>query len=227
MPRFGSFASEGSLSAAGCRAPSGCGGCGGEATMTSRPSSRPITAENALTANALTANALTANALTANALTANALTANALTANALTANGAARSAGARVPQVRRVVRARRGRRGRRCAIDGKRYEFPGSLGLAPRVGPRARLLRRRVPALGVGLRAGARRPRRRQAHDLDPRRHTARCARRTASCARYTDREATYYGNVFIRNAADVHVPVAGQDQQRARVRRFDRPTAR
>src|SRR5262249_8230495 len=84
----------------------------------------------ALTENALTANALTTNALTANALTANALTANALTANALTANGLRDPLGREF--LKYVVS---------CAlddhdslsfrVDGRRYNFPGGLGLAP------------------------------------------------------------------------------------------------
>ena len=44
---------------------------------------------------------------------------------------------------------------------------------------------------------------------------------------RYTDREATYFGNVFIRNQPRLPLPVAGQDQRRTRVRRFAATTAR
>ena len=39
----------------------------------------------------------------------------------------------------------------------------------------------------------------------------------------YTEREATYYGNVFVQNQPRLPLPVAGQDQRRARVRRFAR----
>src|SRR5262245_53479619 len=87
----------------------------------------------ALVDNALTANALTANALTANALTANALTANALTANALTANGL------RDPLAREFLKyvvscALEDHDELTMRIDGHRYKFPGSLGLAPEWG---------------------------------------------------------------------------------------------
>ena len=91
----------------------GAVGCGGEADDVESVQSA-ITTENALTANALTANALTANALTANALTANAL---------------------RDPLARELLKYVVS-----CAleeddelavrIDGKRYVFPGSRGLA-------------------------------------------------------------------------------------------------
>jgi hypothetical protein len=103
-------------------------GCGGEADDVETEVSSAII-DNALTANALTANALTANALTANALTANALTANALTANALTANALRDPLGREL--LKYIVS---------CAldddqevtvrVDGKKYTFEGSLGLA-------------------------------------------------------------------------------------------------
>jgi hypothetical protein len=108
-------------------------GCGAEEDMESVSSY--VVSENALTANALTANALTANALTANALTANALTANALTANALTANAL------KDPLARELLKYVVS-----CAldeddtitvkIDGVKYKFPGSLGLAEEWGER-------------------------------------------------------------------------------------------
>src|SRR4051795_3658836 len=114
------------LSFAALFASVGCGEAGDDAETIQAA----IMAENALTANALTANALTANALTANALTANALTANALTANALTANGLRDPLGREF--LKYVVS---------CAldeddsvsfrVDGTKYVFPGSLGLAP------------------------------------------------------------------------------------------------
>ena len=126
--------------------------------------------DNALTANALTANALTANALSANALSANALSANALTANALTANAL------RDPLAREFLKYVVS-----CALDDgdsdhdahRRADATRSRarsGLAPEWGRDARLVRRRVPALGLGLRARARRRRRRRARDLDARR---------------------------------------------------------
>ena len=144
-------------------------GCGGEADDDAETIQAAITVENALTANALTANALTANALTANALTANALTANALTANALTANGL------RDPLAREFLKYVVS-----CALDeddsvvvqDRRQALRVSrrAGSGAGVGPVARLVRRRLPALGLGLRARARRRGGRQADDLDPRR---------------------------------------------------------
>ena len=173
-------------------------GCGGEADDDAETIQAAITVENALTANALTANALTANALTANALTANALTANALTANALTANGL------RDPMAREFLKYVVS-----CAldeddsvsfrIDGKRYEFRGALGLAPDWGRShgscdgdcqrwvSACVLARVDAAGVKRTISIRGDNR----ALRPEDHELR---------RYSDREATYFGNLFVRN---------------------------
>jgi hypothetical protein len=154
-----------------------------------------LTAFNALTANALTANALTANALTANALTANALTANALTANALTANGLRDPLGREL--LKYVVS---------CAlpagavvsmtVDDQRYEFPGSIGLATEWGGEHGTCDRscqrwvsacvlaRVDFTGVERLISIRGDHR----ALRPAPHELRD---------YTQREATYYGNIF------------------------------
>jgi hypothetical protein len=106
----------------------GSAGCGGEMDDVETEVSSAII-DNALTANALTANALTANALTANALTANALTANALTANALTANAL------RDPLGRELLKyivscALDEGESLTVKVDGTKYRFEGSLGLA-------------------------------------------------------------------------------------------------
>jgi hypothetical protein len=171
-------------------------GCGGEGDDDAETIQAAITVENALTANALTANALTANALTANALTANALTANALTANALTANGL------RDPLAREFLKYVVS-----CAldeddsvsfkIDGKRYEFRGALGLAPEWGRShcdgdcqrwvSACVLARVDAAGVKRMLSIRGDNR----ALRPDDHELR---------RYSDREATYFGNLFVRN---------------------------
>jgi len=172
-------------------------GCGGEADEVEAVQSA-ITTENALTANALTANALTANALTANALTANALTANALTANALTANGL------RDPLAREFLKYVVS-----CAldeddsltvkVDGTKYTFDGSLGLAPDWGTKhgscdqecqrwvSACVLARVDAAGVKRMISIR-------GDHPALRPDAKELRQ------YTDREATYYGNVFLKN---------------------------
>ena len=172
-----------------------CGGTGETELATERSA---VTAENALTANALTANALTANALTANALTANALTANALTANALTANGLKDPLGREL--LKYVVS---------CAlpagaavsitVDGAKYQFPGSIGLAPEWGREhgscdrecqhwvSACVLARVDAAGVERMISIRgddwalRPGPRELFD-------------------YPHREATYYGNIFAEN---------------------------
>src|SRR5262245_17046950 len=154
--------------------------------------------DNALTANALTANALTANALTANALTANALTANALTANALTANGL------RDPLAREFLKyvvscALDDHDELTMRIDGHRYKFPGSLGLAPEWGRShgscdgecqrwvSACVLARVDATGTKRTISIRGD-----HPaLQPAEHELR---------KFSDREATYYGNVFVHN---------------------------
>jgi hypothetical protein len=176
----------------------GAAGCGGEAEDDALTIQAAITVENALTANALTANALTANALTANALTANALTANALTANALTANAL------RDPLARELLKYVVS-----CAlgeddvvavrVDGQRYEFPGDLGLAREWGGWhgrcdgecqrwvSACVLARVDAAGVKRLISIRGDNR----ALRPEDNELR---------RFTDREAAYYGNLFVRN---------------------------
>ncbi len=105
------------------------GACGGEPDASDTQSSSAL-ADNSLTANSLTANSLTANSLTANSLTANSLTANSLTANSLTANAL------RDPLSReffKYVVSCALDEGQHIAmsIDGTKYTFDGSLGLAP------------------------------------------------------------------------------------------------
>jgi len=154
--------------------------------------------DNALTANALTANALTANALTANALTANALTANALTANALTANGL------RDPLAREFLKyvvscALDDHDELAIRIDGRLYKFPGSLGLAPDWGDKhgscdgecqrwvSACVLARVDFTGTKRTISIRGDN----PALQPEANELR---------KFSDREATYYGNVFIRD---------------------------
>ena len=170
-------------------------GCGaGEETDLAATRSA-LTAENALTANALTANALTANALTANALTANALTANALTANALTANGL------RDPLGRELLKyvvscALPAGASVSITVDSHRYDFPGSIGLAPQWGNVGGSCDRscqrwvsgcvlaRVDAAGVERLISIRGDNRALRPD-------------GRELAQYRQREATYYGNLF------------------------------
>ena len=146
---------------------------------------------------ALVDNALTANALTANALTANALTANALTANALTANGL------RDPLARQFLKyavscALDADQSITLTIDGQRYTFPGSLGLAPEWGERhgscdescqrwvSGCMLARVDAAGVERMISVRGTN--EGLDLESREKRA-----------YPVREATYYGNLFVQ----------------------------
>src|SRR6266498_3227214 len=111
----------------------GAVGCAGETDADVEEIQSAITSDNALSANALSANALSANALSANALSANALSANALSANALTASALSD------PLAREFLRyvvscALDENDGFSMRIDGKKYDFPGGLGLAPEWG---------------------------------------------------------------------------------------------
>ena len=80
---------------------------------------------------ALTTNALTTNALTTNALTTNALTTNALTTNALTTNGLVETDEGRELLTYIARCSLRAGDSVSVVVDGREYEFPGSLGLAP------------------------------------------------------------------------------------------------
>jgi hypothetical protein len=192
MLRTGLFRVLGLATAALAASAGACGGASEDTTVTAA-----VVADNALTANALTANALTANALTANALTANALTANALTANALTANGLRDPLGREF--LKYVVS---------CAlnddddvsfkVDGVKYSFPGSLGLAPQWGKKngscdgscqrwvSACVLARVDAAGIKREISIRGPNWALLPDWNELRG-------------YPVREATYFGNVFIK----------------------------
>jgi hypothetical protein len=174
----------------------GAAGCGGEPDADVEEIQSAILSDNALSANALSANALSANALSANALSANALSANALSANALTASAL------RDPLAREFLKyvvscALDEDDGFTMRIDGKKYEFPGGLGLAPEWA-RSRgscdgecqrwvsaCVLARVDAAGVKRIISLRGDH----HALKP---------DGAELRKYTDREATYFGNVFV-----------------------------
>jgi hypothetical protein len=147
---------------------------------------------------AVTSAVMIDNALTANALTANALTANALTANALTANGL------RDPLAREFLKyvvscALDEDDGVSIRVDGRRYTFRGDLGLAPEWGrPHgfcggacqrwvSACVMSRVDAAGVKRMISIRGDNR----ALRPEDNELR---------KFTEREATYYGNLFVRN---------------------------
>ena len=85
----------------------------------------------------------------------------------------------------------------RSAVDGKKYEFPGRWGWRPsgaRATDRATAQCQRWVSACVLARVDAAGVKRL----ISIRGDHPRCARRQGA-ARYTDREATYYGNVFIR----------------------------
>jgi hypothetical protein len=166
--------------------------CGGPAVEQEASSAL---AANALAANALAANALAANALAANALAANALAANALAANALTAK-ALRDPLARqfmkyvvscaLPEDQKIV----------MDIDGTTYTWTGLLGMEPDWGKKGGscdescqrwitgCVLARVDYLGVERMISLRG----KNDGLD----TPKSEQRA-----YTQREATYFGNVF------------------------------
>jgi hypothetical protein len=162
------------------------------------------TESSALSANALSANALSANALSANALSANALSANALSANALSANALVADA-LHDPLAREFLKyvvscALPEDESVKMTIDGKKYTFPGSLGLASEWGERgghcdtacqrwvSGCVLARVDYLGV--------------EKIISLRGENRALKTTWKETRdYTDREATYFGNLFIEGA--------------------------
>ena len=182
------------LAAAAMAVVVGCGEPGDDAETIQSA----VTAENSLAANSLAANSLAANSLAANSLAANSLAANSLAANALEVSALSD------PLARQLLKYVVS-----CAldqdddvsirIDGKRYDFRGELGLAPEWG-RARgscdvecqrwvsaCVLARVDAAGVKRTISLR-------GDNPALRPDARELRR------YTDREATYYGNLFVHD---------------------------
>jgi GLTT repeat (6 copies) len=157
---------------------------------------------NGLTANGLTANGLTANGLTANGLTANGLTANGLTANGLTANGL--TAGAMTdPLSRQLMKyivscALSEQQSLSLTIAGTAYTFPGSIGLAPQWGTThgscdgscqrwvSACVLARVDAAGIDREISIRGA------------NLALLPTSWSELSQYSQREATYFGNIFI-----------------------------
>ncbi|HVT06557.1 MAG TPA: hypothetical protein VHO67_03830 [Polyangia bacterium] len=176
--------------------------CGGQSVA---PSEAPIAiaavTENALMANSLMANSLMANSLMANALVANSLMANSLMANSLMANALA-PGGLADPSAVQFMKYLVS-----CALDSKQsvdltlggqaYHFPGSVGLAPQWGKAggscdgscqrwvSACLLARIDAAGVEREISVR--------GLHPALLPSR-----SEMATYTQREATYFGNVFV-----------------------------
>lgn len=151
---------------------------------------------NALMANALMANALMANALTSNALMANALMANALMANALMANGVVNTNSVQVMKYL-VSCALDAKQSLDLTLGGQAYHFPGQVGLAPQWGKPggscdgscqrwvSACLLARIDAAGVEREISVR--------GLHPALLPSR-----SEMATYTEREAAYFGNVFV-----------------------------
>jgi len=185
----------------------GAAACGGEApAASSGPLEIGAVTENALSANALSANALSANALSANALSANALSANALSANGLMSNAVLAASlmkgGVADPLAMQLMKyvvscALTPKQSVDLTLGGQAYHFPGGLGLAPQWGMPggscdgscqrwvSACLLARIDAAGVEREISVR--------GLHPALLPGRSEMGT-----YTEREATYFGNVFI-----------------------------
>ena len=160
----------------------GTGACGGEAPA---PNIGPVAVA-----------AVTDNSLIANSLIANSLIANSLIANALTKDGVADPS--TMEFMKYLVSCALGpKQSLDLTLGGQAYHFPGGLGLAPQWGMSggscdgscqrwvSACLLARVDAAGVEREISVR--------GL----HPALIPGRT-ELATYTDREATYFGNVFV-----------------------------
>jgi hypothetical protein len=156
--------------------------------------------EAQLTSNGLTTNGLTTNGLTTNGLTTNGLTTNGLTTNGLTTNGLVSSA-LTDPNARELLKHLV-----KCAlpagehvditVQGQHYSYPGQLGLAPEWGEEggscgasckqwvSACVLASVNYLGESLTISVR--------GENPGLVTSHDER-----AAYTNREATYFGNIF------------------------------
>ncbi len=172
----------------------------------------------ALTNNALTNNALTNNALTNNALTNNALTNNALTNNALT-NNALLSNALTDPNAREVFKyivscalpPEPGQLRRRRRL----VHLPGRARAGGAVGRAQRHVQHDLPAVGVGLRDGARRLPRRQGADLRAGDTPALAASRAEQNA-YTVREGRTSGTSSWRRPSAMRASLRGAPASRA-----------
>jgi hypothetical protein len=159
---------------------------------------------NGLSANGLSANGLSANGLSANGLSANGLSANGLSANGLTASGLLGSGSTALtdPTTQQLLKYIVS-----CALDdqqsltftagGTTYKFPGGLGLAPQWGSAhgscdgpcqrwvSACVLARVDAAGVHREISVRGP-------------SLALLPTWSELFQYTQREATYFGNLFI-----------------------------
>ncbi|HLK91993.1 MAG TPA: hypothetical protein VKZ18_19030 [Polyangia bacterium] len=183
--------------AVGCAQPDEPGGAAvGVAAITENGLTANGLTANGLTANGLTANGLTANGLTANGLTANGLTANGLTANGLTANGLSDPSTYKLLDYL-VSCALLPQQSITLAAGGSTYTFTGQLGLAPQWGLDhgscdgscqrwvSACLLARIDAAGIDREISVRGP----SVTLWP---------TPSEISTYTQKEATYFGNLFI-----------------------------
>jgi|SRR6185312_4934259 len=171
-------------------------GCGGEPPPSTGPIAVAAVTENSLMLNALTSNSLMLNALTSNALMLNALTSNALMLNALAPDGVIRPDTAQFMKYL-VSCALTDKQSLDLTLGGQSYHFPGGVGLAPQWGMPggtcdgscqrwvSACLLARVDAAGVEREISVR--------GLHPALVPSRSEMST-----YTQREATYFGNVFV-----------------------------
>jgi hypothetical protein len=176
-------------------------GCGGE--IDGEMDGVEVERSAVLTSNALSLNALSLNALSLNALSLNALSLNALSLNALSLNALALN-GLREPLGRELLKyivscALDDDQGFSMKIDGTRYHFPGSLGLASEWGRSwgscdgecqrwvSACVLARVDYAGVPRPISLRGDHRK----LKP---------EGGELRDYRDREAAYYGNIFNRD---------------------------
>jgi hypothetical protein len=175
-------------------------GCGGPGEEVNAPVSVAAVTENGLTMNGLTMNGLTMNGLTMNGLTMNGLTMNGLTMNGLTMNGL--TAGMADPKSQQFLKyltscALGPQQSLTVTAGGTTYTFPGQLGLAPQWGSDhgscdgscqrwvSACLLARIDAAGIDREISVRGP----ALGLIP---------SAKEISGYTQKEATYFGNLFI-----------------------------
>jgi hypothetical protein len=174
----------------------GISGCG-QADDGTETVQSAVTADNSLTINSLAINSLAINSLAINSLAINSLTINSLAINSLAADAL------RDPLARQLFKyivscALDENDSVSIRVDGKRYEFHGDLGLAPEWGDARGSCDRecqrwvsacvlsRVDAAGVKRTISLRGDNRALRPD-------------GSELRRYTDPEATYYGNLFVR----------------------------
>ncbi len=188
--------------------------CAGSGEATDAPIGIAAVVDNGLSANGLSANGLSANGLSANGLSANGLSANGLSANGLSANGLSAngltasgllgggSTALTDPMMQQVLKyivscALGPEQSLTFTAAGKAYSFPGQLGLAPQWGGDhgvcdgscqrwvSACLLARVDAAGIDREISIRGP-------------NLALLPTWSELAGYTQREATYFGNIFI-----------------------------